>query len=363
MFSRCASLDDEGWLRARVINVTFESEDRRRIRCVKHTDHPVYRKLERLPPFVRPKTFNTYGFVQRLPVYQPNLTVRVQMDEGAFRAFPWWPGPDVDPQARFAKVKNVSVVNSEDMHCFFWRSPLPAVPNFLLGISNEKLTAFVCQNETGNVVDYYGVSIQDLPKRNVRVLSRNESNMGITSTQFTVSTEFKFLGSLEFMNRIGINGSHFIRRFPTPSIHSPASFQSVLERMLYERASNVSIRVPGDEQKHLVELDSVVVFVGGVEVLSVLMFALFLKFYSQYRRKDVQRVNTVNGLSQCWAQNKAPWNGSESQMHVTLRLRRKFSHPCFADQISYEYLVLPEREKTAAGTSASWSNSGWEENI
>ncbi|KAI0562875.1 hypothetical protein FGB62_50g213 [Gracilaria domingensis] len=311
MFSRCASLDDQGWLLARVINITFESEDRRKIRCVKDTERPVYRNLERFPPFVTLVTTNTSGFAKDIPVYQPNFTVKVDIDEGPLEAFTWWSGPDVDPQTQYAQVKNVTVVDTDDMRCFFWRAPLHVEANILGHVSNRKLTAFVCQNETGNVVDYYGVSAKDLPRSNVRILSGNESRTGIVSSQYTVSTEFRFVGSLEFKDEKRIHGGHFIRRLRAPSISSQSTFQSILRQMLYERASNVTIRVPGDAESSSVQLDGVVVIVGSMEILSVVAFALFLKLYLKHKRIDVQKVNTVNGLSQCWA-----WNGTAEVYYI-----------------------------------------------
>lgn len=124
VFSRCAARDDDGWVIAKIANVTSVGKDRDLIHCVKGTEQAVYRTVEKTPPFVEPSVVANDQSEERTFIYRPNLTLEVWRDEGSFKRFSPWPSvQDDDPNRQYLQVKNVTVLDTKDFQCFFWRAP------------------------------------------------------------------------------------------------------------------------------------------------------------------------------------------------------------------------------------------------
>lgn len=185
------------------------------------------------------------------------------------------------------------------------------------------LDSFVCQNVTGNFVDFYFASVEDLVNNsNSRIVKQG---VNLVSKQSIVSTTFKFIGSLEYKNEIIINAGHLNRhqfRFPP---RTRFQLLVMIRAILYSRVSNVTVEVQGDEKARSVELDGVVIVVSAVEVIVVLVFGLTLAVISRYKWEDMQRANTVEGLSNIWAmtQSRTWWDLSfKKNRPISLRLKR-----------------------------------------
>ncbi|KAI0560261.1 hypothetical protein FGB62_119g010 [Gracilaria domingensis] len=296
------------------------NNDRLRVHCVSGTDRVLYRIVEGLPPFVDPPPVEEELDVRATPVYRTNLTLQVVRDEGPFHAFAPWPGLEEDkPDTMYTQIKNVTVLDAEDMECFQWRMP---IPEDIIPILRNKAYSFVCQNVTGSVADFYFASIGDMTNEdNTGILSQEGD---LISKQFTVSTTFNFLGSLEFKDKILINAGNIIRRLLLPPPNTSGKFPINLRMLVYSRATNVTVEVPGSKEAHSVELDVVVMVVGAGEVLLILLLGMMLGIYSQYNWKGMPRANTVDGLSYLWAQSvTAWWDGSFKKTPITLRLTRR----------------------------------------
>ncbi|PXF41736.1 hypothetical protein BWQ96_08525 [Gracilariopsis chorda] len=326
VFHRCAARDDDGWVIAKIANVTLVGKDRDLIHCVKGTEQAVYRTVEKTPHFVESSVVVNDQSKEKTFVYQPNLTLEVWRDEGPFKRFSPWPSvEDDDPNRQYLQVKNVTVLDTKDFQCFFWRAPVAEGHAFDREdrIYEYVLDSFVCQNVTGNFVDFYFTSVQDLANEsNTRIL---EQGGNLVSKQSIVSTTFEFIGSLEYKNEIIINAGHLSRhqfRFPPTTRFQ---FLLMIRAILYSRASNVTVEVPGDEKTRSVELDVVVIVVGAMEVIVVLVLGLTLAVISRYKWDDMQRANTVEGLSHIWAmtQSRTWWDlSSKKNGPISLRLKR-----------------------------------------
>ncbi|CAN8076038.1 unnamed protein product [Agarophyton chilense] len=312
LFYRCTFINDDGWLVARTVNVTDSRPDRRNVQCVKDSEQIIYRNLERLQPY---QQFSDGGSIS---LETPIVKLEVRRDEGLFKAFPPWPGIKSKPHREFVQVKNVTVLSAIGLECSFWRSPLEL--NFDASESHAKHNSFVCQNVTMNVVDYFFVSTADmLQKSNANVWKRS-SNGGMVTKSYTVSVDLQFIGSLEFKDRILVSAATFIRQAWTPD--STHGFPSALRTMLYTRTNNYTVNVPGNKIKESVRLDNVVLIVGSAEVVSILALWVISSVYQEMKRKSMQKINTVDGLSRCWWRNRAEDVGSTGTgAPISLRLK------------------------------------------
>ncbi|KAI0561503.1 hypothetical protein FGB62_79g040 [Gracilaria domingensis] len=322
IFFRCADVNENGWLTARTANISVLDNDRRRVQCISGTEQPIYRRIETLPPFVQPSvTESNLGEIAA--VYSLPLTMEVHYDEGPFQFFPPWPHVQFEPNERVVQVKKVTVRNQSNMECFQWRAIIQTAPKRSWDSELYRIRSFVCQNVTGNMVDFYTVDTKDVAT-NTTIISTHAGDDALVSKVNTSEPVFTFLATFEFQERMWVNGGVIARQFSAPIVGTSSFFDLAIRMSLYTEATNVSVNIPGEEMTRTA-LDAVVIIVGLTEVIIVLLLGLIITVYSRFKWTKMQTVNTVDGLSQCWGQcnagNKIP--EAKRSGRITLRLRKR----------------------------------------
>lgn len=300
-YDRCVRIDRDSWVSAKVANVTYSANRYvHSLECVNGTARRLFRDFPELPPHVNPSKGS--GIPAR---YDKNVSLSMTWIQGPLYAFP--PSPararletdgDDDAKKRIIfRMEELKVRNLNGIECF--------APKELreISISGEPNLNFICQNATDNNVDFYTAAPLkgSVGKGALEIGSDSRTNDTKLITQIR-NVDLFFVGRLQFANDMVLNGSHianvdFITQFPL----AIQDFRGVLRRVLYSKASNISVSIPGGEFSESTLLDKTILTVGGLEIFAVLLFGAMVQLYFLRWGKHIQRPNTLNGLSECWA--------------------------------------------------------------
>eukprot|EP00737_Agarophyton_chilense_P001873 gb/GEZJ01002120.1/.p1 GENE.gb/GEZJ01002120.1/~~gb/GEZJ01002120.1/.p1 ORF type:complete len:488 (-),score=48.44 gb/GEZJ01002120.1/:4192-5655(-) len=321
VFDECVQSDGDNWVSGRVANVTYAPNKYiQSLECVDGTAKRVFRQVDELPPFVH--SSDTVGYASR---HENNITVLISWIEGPLAAFAPSPGRslregvvDDDDVRMMFEVQNITVTNLKGIECFTSRSLQSSFTD------DGIVMSLMCQNVTGRNVDYY-MSAESAVINAINNETRGINANATTTTMVTgrVDASLFFVGRLQFENEILLNAGHFPNvDFITVLPFGVQDFRSVLRRVLYTRADNITVSVPGEKVAIRTILDEKFITIAAAEIVLVLLFGMTVQFLWRKRYRHHARPNTVDGLSKCWANcsEQCLMAGQADDKRINLRL-------------------------------------------
>eukprot|EP00178_Gracilaria_changii_P023517 TRINITY_DN71134_c0_g1_i1.p1 TRINITY_DN71134_c0_g1~~TRINITY_DN71134_c0_g1_i1.p1 ORF type:complete len:460 (+),score=51.23 TRINITY_DN71134_c0_g1_i1:338-1717(+) len=301
-FFSCTFMDEEGWVWARIANVTSLGDNRVRIRCVSDTERAVYRLTEQVVGFEESNTRDflvvnvswiegrVEDFPKPLVVNTSSLLEQAPVNETAFR------------------IRSVTSLNDTAMQCFFADS----VKTFFSPAANGDVRGAEwrgwCQKQErkGRVAFYViYLNMAQLPMRNGPLDMENVRGMCESFCKFrrrhaSTVAAIAYRGSLEFRDEIALGAKHMANLQPNWIRTARAS--DMARSVLYSKINNVSVMVRSGSVRATTEVEMRAIFVGILEFVVVVLCALVVSCGWAWKWRNVQQPNTVNGLSKCWAQ-------------------------------------------------------------
>eukprot|EP00178_Gracilaria_changii_P017316 TRINITY_DN4949_c0_g1_i1.p1 TRINITY_DN4949_c0_g1~~TRINITY_DN4949_c0_g1_i1.p1 ORF type:complete len:482 (-),score=45.90 TRINITY_DN4949_c0_g1_i1:353-1798(-) len=306
-YSSCTYSDFDGWLWARLANVTYVSDNKQLIHCVPGTQQIIFRPSEEIIDF------SSESFRER-------LSVNVSWVEGCAQHFPkdllLQDQVDSDLNVTAYRLLTLSVVNVTNMRCFF-------ADSVKMSMKGSFPTWDVwCEKQDGNVVYYYFIlfSMEQLPVNQLGVTDycsngRNPSSLeqhpDFLRKIATAEVDIWYRESLEFQDKILLSAKHLANLDPdndNPNLVRPSE---ISRAVLYTQKDNLTVEVPLEQVFQHTEIDAIVIIIGMAEALIVVFFSFALVVALRGKWKYIQEPNTVNGLSRCWAESEAVFQEGE----------------------------------------------------
>ncbi|CAN8076039.1 unnamed protein product [Agarophyton chilense] len=307
-YSHCTYSDDNGWIWARVANVTYVREDEHIIRCIGASQQLIFRQNEEIIDF------NSESFRRK-------ALVSISWTEGCARHFPetllvYWVDKMLSNETAY-RLRSLSIANATDLQCFFADS---AKVRFEENLGPE--WDVWCEKQDGQVVSYYytRIRIDRLPVTDFCSHGGNIPKSGEGESKFlkqngTVMVDLWFRESLEFKEKVLLGAEHLANSDPdneNPTLVRPSD---IARTVLYTQKSNLTVSVPSGQILQHTEVEKVVIAIGLLEAVIVLCFATVFKIMWRWKWKYIQEPNTVDGLSRCWAESD---ENSYNQNWITL---------------------------------------------
>ncbi|KAI0561527.1 hypothetical protein FGB62_79g039 [Gracilaria domingensis] len=295
----CTRMDEDGWVWAKVANVTYLNEIQQMVQCLSGTQKPVFRPSDEIT------NMDSIHLVDQ-------LWLNISWTEGRLQDFPrYLLSPDsvelAIPDDRAYQINEVSVLNSTDMQCFF------ADTAKVLDPSNQGFAPLEwigwsgwCQKVEGKVARFYTlelhpdeVQLSENSLENVKSKQLCDEECSLVKMDRTVVGNVTFRGSFEYKDKILLNAKQLAN--VKPDLFGSTRAQNTARVVLYSKASNVTVQLPTGGVLHRTRIKVGVLVIVVVETFIVSMLALLLHLLWISKWRHIQEVNTLNGLSQCWA--------------------------------------------------------------
>ncbi|KAI0562874.1 hypothetical protein FGB62_50g214 [Gracilaria domingensis] len=284
----CTNMEEDGWVWAKVANVTYTSNSQTEIRCVSNTRRPVYRLDEEIIDYLAEDIAE-------------NVTLAISVNQGRVEEFL----PDLvlhgtyeeaKPGDEAFRVVSARVVNDTDLECFLADSVKAGISCPVNGRGSIEWRGW-CQRVEGRVVRFYSLRML---LDDVQMSNDSSIRGAITARNGTLATVVRYRGNFEFKDRILLNAQHLAN--VDPGFGDSAHASDVARLVLYAKSKNNCVQVPSGLILERTEIELDMVFIGVAEIMVVVILAMLLQIGSRSVWTSVQEPNTVGGLSRFWAQ-------------------------------------------------------------
>ncbi|KAI0557595.1 hypothetical protein FGB62_285g01 [Gracilaria domingensis] len=321
VYDRCTRVDADGWRIATLANVSFLENGRQRVECIPGTEKKAFR------------TIGNKDALRNYSKHENDVVMTISWVEGAAEAFPTDSFlRNRDYSGSGYMVTSLELDHDRDLECF----PQISLETNELFPDSLYLPSFLCQKVNGTLVQYF-FGLPATLATTLTTISEEKINL-LTKKNGTVAVTMRYIETLQFEKDMVINAGQIANSEPRASewdsygeycdscsghrgVSVRQHLHSLLGRLLYTRADNVTLEVPS-AQFDVTVIPNKLLIIGTVEVGGVLLFGLFM--YVLLEWCDLQMPNTLNGLSEVWAvsNDSSEHSGRRKRRFVTLRRRK-----------------------------------------
>ncbi|KAI0558665.1 hypothetical protein FGB62_195g01 [Gracilaria domingensis] len=367
VLNTCSFIDEEGWLVARLANVTYVPGEI----SIDFRTFPQFEEDFSLDDFGNEPDYDSgYSpgdeteFETSTHTITSNLLYEVFCIDGTeetlFRVIEAENIRETDPYSRDPNitlhlspeiVDSFSVVNhlkidaivsdGEGIDCF--------IPVLTTWFQSGKTLTISCHKKLGKRIFFYTTSahVDVFREQNSSIVTPAEALVNIVPESFTVMLQF--VAAIEFKEQIMLD-AEFLMKQEDPVIEELDSSLSGVSRLyhalgiyLYTKTENESVTMAGESVHERTILDRHVIIIGGIELSVIILFELVVRLCFFCCAHEIQKPNTVEGLSESWSRAITPATTSVKNSRVRLKLRKRTVRG--VERYVYEPVADEDREQ------------------
>ncbi|KAI0565256.1 hypothetical protein FGB62_20g214 [Gracilaria domingensis] len=267
VFDRCVDSDENGFVTAKTANVTYNANRLvDNVKCIESTSKRLFRYINELPPFVIPSELPAFPAAHKTEaqlsiswIQGPVLSFQPSPDRERFEDVITEGNDYGEDLTELFQVTEVRVLNMDGIECF--------TENSLQTVFGEgtPVVKLMCQNVTANNADFYSAGTNSIEVNNNSKMSTDNNNL--TSANGTMAAPLYFVGRLQFEEQVIFNAGHFVNvDFITDPPLGEQDFRSIVRRILYSKADNITARFPTGKISMRTTIDKPTIILGGLEI-------------------------------------------------------------------------------------------------